>query len=193
MRGLSVSRVARAEAYALSRLAAVLETQLDEVEIVVDLLLAADTVIVTGMGKSGHVARKVAATMTSLGKRAVFLHPAEAAHGDLGLVKRGDVVLAFSWSGETAELEPVRKFCEESGIDLVAVTSNPGSSLTRSARRVIVLPRLPEACVNGQAPTVSTAMQMALGDGLAVAISTDRGFTRDDFKRLHPGGSLGSK
>lgn len=152
------------------------------------ILSRAQGVVVTGMGKSGHVARKVASTMTSLGKRAVFMHPGEAAHGDLGLISLGDAILAFSWSGQTAELAPVLKYWENG---IVAVTSDRDSALARAAACVIELPKLPEACHNGQAPTVSTIMQMAVGDALAVAVSAHSGWTVDDFRRIHPGGALG--
>lgn len=151
------------------------------------VLAHAPVVVCTGMGKSGHVARKVAATMASLGTRAMFVHPAEASHGDLGMIGRSDALLAFSWSGDTVELKSVLSL----GLPTVGVTSRPDSALGRASRVLIELPRWSEADPNGQAPTVSTIMQMAVGDALAVALSQLRGFTADDFRKLHPGGSLG--
>lgn len=152
------------------------------------VLMYSPVVCVTGMGKSGHVARKVAATMSSLGTRAVFVHPAEAAHGDLGMIGESDAVLAFSWSGDTIELAPILEKCQS----IVGVTSRRDSALGRASRVVLELPRLSEACINGQAPTVSTTMQLAVGDALAVALSRARGFTPDQFRALHPGGALGA-
>jgi arabinose-5-phosphate isomerase len=148
--------------------------------------------IVTGMGKSGHVGRKVAATLASTGTPAFFVHPAEAGHGDLGMVTSGDVILALSKSGETAELRSLLEYSRRFEIRLVAVTAWPESTLARQADIVLVLPNAEEACPHGQAPTTSTLMQLALGDALAIALLEDRGFRREDFHGLHPGGRLGA-
>src|SRR5271157_3137255 len=150
-------------------------------------------VIVTGMGKSGHIARKIAATLASTGQPASFVHPAEASHGDLGMVQNGDVVLAISWSGETAELAAIVTFAKRYAIPLIAMTANAESALGREADVCLVLPNAVEACPNGLAPTTSTTMQLVLGDALAIALIEGRGFTARDFRALHPGGKLGAK
>jgi len=149
-------------------------------------------VIVTGMGKSGHVARKIAATLASTGQPASFVHPAEASHGDLGMVQNGDVVLALSWSGETIELAAIVTFAKRYAIPLIAMTSNADSALGREADVCLTLPDSQEACPNGLAPTTSTTMQLVFGDALAVALLEGRGFTARDFHTLHPGGKLGA-
>ena len=154
---------------------------------------ASGRVIVTGMGKSGHVARKIAATLASTGQPASFVHPAEASHGDLGMVQSGDVVLALSWSGETVELAAIVTFAKRYAIPLIAMTANPDSSLGREADVCLAMPNVDEACPNGLAPTTSTTMQLVLGDALAIALLEDRGFTARDFRALHPGGKLGAK
>lgn len=150
-------------------------------------------VIVTGMGKSGHVAHKIAATFASTGTPAVFVHPAEASHGDLGMVTRSDVVLALSNSGETAELNDIIEHAGRFRIPLIAIVGRAGSTLAERADVALVLPDAEEACPNRMAPTTSTTMAMALGDALAVALMRRSGFTGIDFKMLHPGGSLGSR
>ena len=157
--------------------------------------LAATTgrVVVTGMGKSGHVARKIAATLASTGTPALFVHPAEASHGDLGMIVPGDAVLALSNSGETVELADLVAHTRRFGIPLLAVTGRAGSTLARDADVTPLLPPAPEACPLGLAPTTSTAMQMALGDALAVALLTRRGFGAADFSAVHPGGRLGAR
>jgi arabinose-5-phosphate isomerase len=155
---------------------------------------AAGRVIVTGMGKSGHIARKIAATLASTGRPAAFVHPAEASHGDLGMVQDGDVVVGISWSGETAELAAIITYAKRYAIPLIAVTSNPNSALGREADICLALPVAEEACPNGiDAPTTSTTMQLVLGDALAVALLEGKGFTALDFKKFHPGGKLGAK
>jgi arabinose-5-phosphate isomerase len=153
---------------------------------------ASGRVIVTGIGKSGHVGQKIAATLASTGTPAFFVHPTEASHGDLGMITRGDVVLALSWSGETAELKGIITYASRFAVPLVAVTSNPDSTLAKAARAVLALPRAKEACPHGLAPTTSTTMQVALGDALAIALLESKGFTALDFKVFHPGGSLGA-
>jgi len=157
------------------------------------ILGAPGRVIVTGMGKSGHVARKIAATLASTGQPAMFVHPAEASHGDLGMVQNGDVVLALSWSGETVELAAIVTYAKRFGLPLIAMTARPESALGRQADIRLELPAAQEACPNGLAPTTSTTMQLVLGDALAIALLEAKGFTARDFGVLHPGGKLGAK
>ncbi len=154
---------------------------------------AAGRVVVSGMGKSGHVGRKIAATLASTGTPALFVHPAEASHGDLGMIVAGDAVLALSNSGETPELADLVAHTRRFGLPLVAVTAGAGSALAQAADVVLLLPPAAEACPMGLAPTTSTLMQMALGDALAVALLTRRGFTATEFRRFHPGGRLGAR
>jgi arabinose-5-phosphate isomerase len=154
---------------------------------------ATGRVIVTGLGKSGHVARKIAATLASTGTAAYFVHPAEASHGDLGMIAvNNDVVLALSWSGETTELRNIVEYSRRFDIPLIAITANAGSALGRASDIVLTLPNAEEACPHGLAPTTSTTMQLALGDALAVALLESRGFTAEDFHAFHPGGRLGA-
>jgi arabinose-5-phosphate isomerase len=163
-------------------------------EAVKTISAAPGRVIVTGIGKSGHIARKIAATLASTGEPAFFVHPAEAAHGDLGMVQIGDVVLAISWSGETAELAAIVTFAKRYAIPLIAMTAQADSTLGRQADVCLTMPSAPEASPNGlEAPTTSTTMQLVLGDALAVALLEGRGFTALDFRALHPGGKLGAK
>jgi arabinose-5-phosphate isomerase len=154
---------------------------------------AGGRVIVSGMGKSGHVGRKIAATLASTGTPAHFVHPAEASHGDLGMVQPEDVVIALSWSGETAELAAIVAHTRRFRVGLIAITANGDSALGREADVTLLLPKAQEACPNGLAPTTSTTMQMALGDALAVALLEARGFSRQDFFVYHPGGKLGAQ
>jgi arabinose-5-phosphate isomerase len=149
--------------------------------------------IVSGLGKSGHVARKIAATFASTGTTATFLHLAEAMHGDLGMASKGDVAILISQSGETAELEPVIDHFRQVGIAIVAVTGNGGSMLADAAAAPLILPHWPEVGPESVAPTTSTTMTLALGDALAMTVMRQKGFTRTDFGRLHPGGSLGAR
>ena len=149
-------------------------------------------VIVTGIGKSGHVGQKIAATFASTGTPAFFVHPSEASHGDLGMVTRSDLILALSWSGETVELKPIITYSRRFAVPLIAITSQAKSALGEQADVVLLLPRAKEACPHGLAPTTSTTMQLALGDSLAIALLEARGFTAHDFKIFHPGGSLGT-
>jgi len=150
-------------------------------------------VVVTGMGKSGHVARKIAATLASTGTPALFVHPAEASHGDLGMVVAGDAVIALSNSGETVELAAIIGHAARNGIPLIAITSVAESTLAAAATIALILPPAPEAGPIGLAPTTSTTMQMALGDALAIALLARRGFSAGDFREIHPGGKLGSR
>jgi arabinose-5-phosphate isomerase len=191
----SAARTLAAEIDGLSALAAALQTSLRApfAEAVEALLTAKGRVVVTGMGKSGHVARKVAATLASTGTPAFFLHPAEASHGDLGMIGAGDVVLAFSWSGETPELRDVIHYCKRFGVQLIAVASGPDSALVKAASLAFVLPPAEEACTITNAPTTSTTMQLAFGDALAVALLEARGFSAHDFHAFHPGGKLGAQ
>jgi arabinose-5-phosphate isomerase len=163
-------------------------------EAVKTISAASGRVIVTGMGKSGHIGRKIAATLASTGEPASFVHPAEASHGDLGMVQSGDVVLAISWSGETAELAAMVTFAKRYAIPLIAMTAQADSTLGREADVCLTMPSAAEACPNGlEAPTTSTTMQLVLGDALAIALLEGRGFTALDFQALHPGGKLGAK
>ena len=157
------------------------------------MLACRGRVIVMGMGKSGHVGRKIAATLASTGTPAFFVHPAEASHGDLGMVQAGDVVLAISNSGESGELAAIVPALRRLGTTLVAMTGQPESTLARHADQVINSAVDQEACPLNLAPTASTTAQMALGDALAVALLDARGFKEDDFARSHPGGALGRK
>ncbi|MCV9936517.1 KpsF/GutQ family sugar-phosphate isomerase [Boseaceae bacterium BT-24-1] len=154
---------------------------------------ASGRVIVTGMGKSGHVGRKIAATLASTGTPSYFVHPAEASHGDLGMVQPEDVVIALSWSGEAVELSAIVGYTRRFRVGLIAITANRDSALGREADIALVLPKAEEACPNGLAPTTSTTMQMALGDALAVALLEAHGFSRQDFYVYHPGGKLGAQ
>lgn len=149
-------------------------------------------VIVTGVGKSGHIGRKIAASLASTGTPAFFVHPVEANHGDLGMITSGDVVLALSWGGETAELQGIVSFTRRFSIPLIALTSGGASTLAREADLVLLLPKEQEACPHGLAPTTSTLMQLAMGDALAVALLEARGFSATDFRVYHPGGKLGA-
>ena len=149
-------------------------------------------VIVTGMGKSGHVGTKIASTLASTGTPALFVHPAEASHGDLGMITKSDVILALSWSGETAELKNLTDYSRRYRIGLIAVTANSDSTLGKTADVVLALPPAREACPHNLAPTTSSLMQLALGDALAIALLESRGFTAIDFGLLHPGGKLGA-
>lgn len=149
--------------------------------------------IVSGLGKSGHVGRKIAATFASTGTTATFLHLAEAIHGDLGMAAKGDVAILISQSGETVELEPVIDHFRRVEIPVVAITGNSGSMLAEAAIAALVLPHWPEVGPESVAPTTSTTMTLALGDALAMTVMRQKGFTRTDFGRLHPGGSLGAR
>lgn len=149
-------------------------------------------VIVTGLGKSGHVGAKIAATLASTGTPAFFVHASEASHGDLGMITDEDVVIALSWSGETQELAATLAYTRRFNVPLVAITSRGESALGKAADIVLELPRVDEACPHGLAPTTSTVLQMAIGDALAIALLEARGFTAQDFRIYHPGGRLGA-
>jgi arabinose-5-phosphate isomerase len=145
------------------------------------------------MGKSGHIARKIAATMRSTGTSALYLHPGEASHGDLGVITASDVVLALTWSGETVELSDILHYCSRLGVKLIVATSRADSTAGRAADICLTLPIVREACPNELAPTSSTTLQLVLGDALAVALIEARGFTPSDFRVFHPGGRLGAQ
>lgn len=165
----------------------------DEFVAAIELLAnAKGRVIVSGMGKSGHIGNKITATMASTGTPAHFVHPAEASHGDLGMITPDDVVLGLSWSGGTQELASLLNYTTRFSIPLIAITSNKDSLLGRSATVCLEMPKAAEACPNGLAPTTSTTMQLALGDALAVALLERRKFSASDFKNFHPGGKLGA-
>ncbi len=159
----------------------------------VDLLKSAKgRIVVTGVGKSGHAARKIAATFASTGSPALFVHPSEASHGDLGMISKDDVILALSKSGETNELSDLLAYAARFSIPVIAVTGKAGSTLARAAKLAIILPIAKEACGETRAPTTSVVMMVAAGDALAVALLRERGFTADDFHGIHPGGNLGA-
>jgi len=184
-------RVVTREAEALSVLAGAMNGTFAAA---VELILAAKgRVIVSGMGKSGHIARKIAATFASTGTPAQFVHPAEASHGDLGMVMRGDVVLMLSNSGETTELADIIAHTRRFAIPLIGVAARAESTLLRQSDVAIVLPPVPEACETGIVPTTSTTMTLALGDAMAIALMEHRDFTPDHFRLFHPGGKLGAK
>lgn len=156
------------------------------------LKAAKGRVIVSGIGKSGHIGQKIAATFASTGTPAFFVHPSEASHGDLGMITPDDVILALSWSGETVELKNIIMYSRRFRVPLIAITSGGHSALAQQADVVLELPRAKEACPHGLAPTTSTTMQLAIGDCLAIALLESKGFTAHDFKMFHPGGSLGA-
>ena len=191
----SAARTFETEARALSALRDAVEGPLAPamVQAVQAIQAAGGRVILTGIGKSGHVARKIADTFASTGTPSYFVHPAEASHGDLGMIRTDDVILALSWSGEAPELADLIAYSRRFGVTLIAVTSRADSALGQAADIILLLPRMPEACPNGLAPTTSTVMQMAMGDALAVALLTLRGFTAQDFRQFHPGGKLGAR
>ncbi len=188
-------RVIRTEAEGLARLEAVLADGLGGgFDRAVETILSAQgRVIISGMGKSGHVGRKIAATLASTGTPAQFVHPAEASHGDLGMVTQADVVLMLSNSGETPELADMIAHTRRFQIPLIGVASRARSTLLRQADVALVLPDAPEACGEGIVPTTSTTMTMALGDALAIALMEHRKFTPEHFRTFHPGGKLGAK
>src|SRR3984885_5317377 len=182
-------RVLRTAADALTSLGEALDGEFTRA---IDTIVAAQgRVMVSGMGKSGHIARKIAATLSSTGTPAYFVHPAEASHGDLGAITRQDVLLMLSWGGETAELTDLITYAKRFGIPLIGIASNAESTLLQASDVALVLPAAREACPMGLAPTTSTTLMLVLGDALAVALMERRGFTPDQYRELHPGGSLG--
>ena len=191
---LSALRTLALEADGLASLEKALKNGLQQpFENAVQTLKAAKgRVIVSGIGKSGHVAQKIAATFASTGTPAFFVHPSEASHGDLGMITSDDVILALSWSGETVELKNIIMYSRRFRVPLIAITAGGNSALGQQADVVLELPRAKEACPHGLAPTTSTTMQLAIGDCLAIALLESKGFTAHDFKMFHPGGSLGA-
>ncbi|MGH7048037.1 MAG: KpsF/GutQ family sugar-phosphate isomerase [Stellaceae bacterium] len=184
-------RVIRAEISGLERLAETLDEGFAAA--VARCAAVRGRLIVTGIGKSGHIARKIAATLASTGTPAQFVHAGEASHGDLGMIGADDAILALSNSGETAELADIIAYSRRFGIPLIAITAGRGSALGAAADTVVLLPASPEACPMGLAPTTSTTVMMALGDALAIALLERRGFSTADFHIFHPGGRLGRK
>jgi arabinose-5-phosphate isomerase len=191
---LSAIRTIRAEKSGLDDLEKALSNGLSEsfTAAIARLGGISGRVIVTGIGKSGHVGAKIAATLASTGTPAFFVHPVEANHGDLGMITPDDAIIALSWGGESTELQGILAYSRRFSIPLVAVTSGPNSTLARSADIVLCLPKSQEACPHGLAPTTSALMQLAIGDAIAVALLEARGFTAVDFKTFHPGGKLGA-
>ncbi|MCB5408854.1 KpsF/GutQ family sugar-phosphate isomerase [Pseudogemmobacter faecipullorum] len=184
-------RVIRQEADALDRLTEALGPSFAEA---VSLILGATgRVVISGMGKSGHIGKKIAATFASTGTPAQFVHPAEASHGDLGMIAEGDVIVMLSNSGETPELADMLAHSRRFGIPLIGVAGREGSTLLREADVAILLPAVPEACGTGIVPTSSTTMTLALGDALAIALMEHRRFTPEHFRVFHPGGKLGAR
>ncbi|MGC1495018.1 MAG: KpsF/GutQ family sugar-phosphate isomerase [Sulfitobacter sp.] len=184
-------RVIRTEAEALNTLADGLD---DRFRTAIDMIMATKgRVIVTGIGKSGHIANKIAATFASTGTPAQFVHPAEASHGDLGMITAADVVLAISNSGEAPELSNLIAYSRRFSIPLIGITSREGSSLGTHCDVVLLLPQLGEACGTGVVPTTSTTLTLAMGDALAVALMENRDFTAEHFRDFHPGGKLGAR
>jgi arabinose-5-phosphate isomerase len=190
----SALRTLEAEGSGVDALAAALRDGLGtSFAAAIDIIRAAEgRVIVSGIGKSGHIARKIASTFASTGTPAFFVHPGEASHGDLGMIGNDDVILALSWSGETAELKNITDYSRRYNIKLIAMTAIPDSALAKVADVVLALPQAREACPHNLAPTTSSLMQLALGDALAIALLESHGFTAVDFGLLHPGGKLGT-
>jgi arabinose-5-phosphate isomerase len=191
---LSAARTVSTEQAGIAALAEALDNGLSEPFVRAVECVAGITgrVIVTGVGKSGHIGSKLAATLASTGTPAFFVHPAEANHGDLGMIARDDVIVALSWSGETVELNGIVAYSRRFSIPLIALTSGAKSALARASDIVLLLPRVREACPHGLAPTTSTLLQLVLGDALAIALLEARGFTADHFHTFHPGGKLGA-
>lgn len=181
--------VIRTEREALEKLETAIGPSL---QAAVNLILATDRhVIVAGVGKSGHIGQKIAASLASTGTPSFFLHPTEASHGDLGMIVPGSVVLAISYSGESRELIDLLRYCKSNNIPLIAMTRAPDSTLGRFGDVLLEMPTVPEACPNGLAPTSSTTMALALGDALTIVLMARRGFSREEFGFRHPGGKLG--
>jgi arabinose-5-phosphate isomerase len=187
----TAERVLRAEGEAVLRMAANLPA--DFPAVIRMLLACRGRVILSGIGKSGHIARKISSTLASTGTPSSFVHPSEASHGDLGMVTEADVCILISNSGETAELGDLITHTRRFGIPLIGLSRDPGSTLMRASDLRLVLPAEPEACAIGMAPTTSTTLTLALGDALAVALMEQRGFLKENFRDFHPGGKLGSR
>jgi arabinose-5-phosphate isomerase len=190
----SALRTVATERAGVEALAAALDNGLAEpfAQAVETLSKIEGRVIVTGVGKSGHIGSKLAATLASTGTPAFFVHPSEANHGDLGMIARDDAIIAMSWSGETVELKGIIAYSRRFSIPLIAITAGENSALGREADVLLLLPRASEACPHGLAPTTSALLQLVIGDALAVALLEARGFTPDHFRTFHPGGQLGA-
>lgn len=190
----SALRTLDAEASGISALAAALQADLGTAFIAAAALIrnAKGRLIITGLGKSGHIGRKIAATFASTGTPAFFVHAAEASHGDLGMITPDDVIMALSWSGEQAEMKNLITYAKRFKIGVIAMTSDAASTLARAADVALTLPKAREACPHNLAPTTSSLMLLAMGDALAIALLEGRGFTSVDFSVLHPGGKLGA-
>ncbi len=191
----SARRALVTEAEGMEQLVKALDGPLGEaVALAVDIIRKArGRVILTGMGKSGHICRKIAATLASTGTPAMFVHPADASHGDLGMITTDDVIVMISNSGESPELRGILGYSRRFAVPLIAVTTQASSTLAQEADIVLAVPQAKEACPNGLAPTTSTLLQLALGDAIAIALLEDKGFTARDFGNLHPGGKLGAQ
>ncbi len=190
----SALRTLDAEASGVTALAAALQSDLGaSFSAAAGLILhARGRLIITGLGKSGHIGRKIAATFASTGTPAFFVHAAEASHGDLGMITADDVILALSWSGEQPEMKNLISYAKRFKIGVIAMTADAGSTLAKAADVALTLPKAREACPHNLAPTTSSLMMLALGDALAIALLEGRGFTSVDFSVLHPGGKLGA-
>ena len=188
---LTAQRVLRAEGEAVLRMAENLPPNFPDV--IALLLSCKGRVILSGIGKSGHIARKISSTLASTGTPSSFVHPSESTHGDLGMVTEADVCILISNSGETAELGDLITHTRRFGIPLVGISRDPESTLMRASDLKLTLPSEPEACAIGMAPTTSTTLTLALGDALAVALMERRGFLKENFRDFHPGGKLGSR
>lgn len=188
-------RTLSAEAEGLSALARALDQRFSEAVTAIHEMKQdrKGRLIVAGIGKSGHVAKKITATLASTGTPSHFVHPGEASHGDLGMITESDIVLLLSNGGESAELSDLIHYTRRFGITLIAMTSNPESTLAKHSDILLIMPKMPEACPNGLAPTTSTTMMMALGDALAVALLERMGLTAEQFRVFHPGGKLGQR
>lgn len=184
-------RVLKIEAESILKMADSLDGQFDQA--VQKVLSCEGKVIVTGIGKSGHIGRKISSTMSSTGTPSIFVHPAELSHGDLGVISKGDLVIAISFGGETAELSTLLRYVARKNIPLIAMTGNKKSSLALAADICLHLQMTEEACPMGLAPTSSSTVTLALGDALATSVLMLRGFKKEDFAEFHPGGSLGRR
>jgi arabinose-5-phosphate isomerase len=190
----SALRTLEAEGSGIAALAAALHSDLAPAFAAASDLIRAATgrLIITGLGKSGHIGRKIAATFASTGTPAFFVHAAEAGHGDLGMITAGDVIMALSWSGEQPEMKNLISYAKRFRIGLIAMTAEASSTLGKAADVTLTLPKAREACPHNLAPTTSSVMMLALGDALAIALLEGRGFSQKDFSMLHPGGKLGA-
>ncbi len=191
----SAKEVLLNEAQAIQKLSDELDKDLGRIfeNVIQAILEIKGRVVLTGMGKSGHIAKKIAATLASTGTPAFFVHPAEASHGDMGMITKDDIIIALSKSGNTAELSDILHFSARYALQLVAITENKESALAKASSHALILPNENEACPLGAAPTTSTTLMLALGDALAITLLSARGFTAEEFNKYHPGGHLGKK